>query len=66
MVRKTCTPEQIICRLREAEVDIVIRGYPVPIPLLGKLAEAIIVKMNDQEGDLMMAHLRTRFMMANH
>ena len=40
--------------------------YKVPIPLLGKLAEAIIVKMNDQEGDLIMAHLRTRFMMANH
>ncbi len=40
--------------------------YKVPIPLLGKLAEAVIVKMNDQEGDLMMAHLRTRFMMANH
>lgn len=40
--------------------------YKVPVPLLGKLAEAIIVKMNDQEGDLMMAHLRTRFMMANH
>ncbi len=35
--------------------------YKIPIPLLGKLAEAIIVKMNDQEGDLMMAHLRTRF-----
>ena len=40
--------------------------YKVPIPLLGKLAEAIIVKMNDQEGDLIMAHLRTRFTMANH
>ena len=40
--------------------------YKVPIPLLGKLAEAIIVKMNEQEGDLMMAHLQTRFMMANH
>ncbi|MFC2072135.1 SRPBCC family protein [Chloroflexota bacterium] len=40
--------------------------YKVPIPLLGKLAEAIIVKMNDQEGDLIMAHLGTRFMMANH
>ena len=40
--------------------------YKVPIPLLGKLAEAIIVKMNDQEGDLIMAHLQARFMMANH
>ena len=40
--------------------------YKVPIPLLGKLAEAIIVKMNEQEGDLIMANLRTRFMMTNH
>ena len=40
--------------------------YKVPIPLLGKLAEAIIVKMNDQEGDLIMANLRARFMLANH
>ncbi len=39
--------------------------YKVPIPLLGKLAESIIVKMNDQEGDLVMANLRARFMMAN-
>jgi uncharacterized membrane protein len=39
--------------------------YKVPIPLLGKLAEAIIVKMNDQEGDVMMAHLQARFMMVN-
>ena len=40
--------------------------YKVPIPLLGKLAEAIIVKMNDQEGDLIMANLRARFMLAKH
>ncbi len=40
--------------------------YKVPIPLLGKLAEAIIVRMNDQEGDLMMAHLRARFMISKH
>ena len=40
--------------------------YKVPVPLLGKLAEAIIVKMNDQEGDLMMANLQARFMTANH
>jgi len=39
--------------------------YKVPIPLLGKLAEAIIVKMNDQEGDVMMAHLQARFMISN-
>ena len=37
--------------------------YRVPIPLLGKLAEAVIVMMNEQEGDLMMANLRARFIM---
>ncbi len=40
--------------------------YKVPIPLLGKLAEAIIVKMNEHEGDLIMANLQARFMIANH
>ncbi|MFC1952169.1 SRPBCC family protein [Chloroflexota bacterium] len=35
--------------------------YKVPIPLLGRLAEAIIVKMNDQEGTLMMFYLKARF-----
>jgi len=35
--------------------------YKVPIPLLGRLAEVIIVKMNDQEADLVMAHLQARF-----
>ena len=32
--------------------------YKVPIPLLGKLAEAIIQKMNEHEGDLIMANLQ--------
>ncbi|MFC1911859.1 SRPBCC family protein [Chloroflexota bacterium] len=40
--------------------------YKVPIPLLGKLAEAIIVRMNDHEGDLIMANLQDRFMIADH
>ncbi len=40
--------------------------YKVPVPLLGKLAEAIIVKMNEQEADLIMSNLQARFMMANH
>jgi len=40
--------------------------YKVPLPLLGKLAEAIIVKMNEHEADLIMANLQTRFMIANH
>ena len=34
--------------------------YTVPIPVLGKLAEAIIVKMNDREGDLLLANLKAR------
>jgi uncharacterized membrane protein len=40
--------------------------YKIPIPLLGKIAEAIIVKMNDHEGDLIMANLQARFMVTNH
>jgi uncharacterized membrane protein len=40
--------------------------YKVPIPLLGKIAEAIIVRMNDQEGDLMMVNLGVRFMRSNY
>jgi len=40
--------------------------YKVPIPLLGKLAEAIIMKMNEQEADLMMANIQARFLVANH
>ena len=34
--------------------------YTVPIPVLGKLAEAIIVKMNDHEGELILTNLKTR------
>jgi uncharacterized membrane protein len=34
--------------------------YTIPIPVLGKLAEAIITKMNDREGDLILANLKTR------
>ncbi len=32
--------------------------YKVPIPLLGKLAEAIVAKMNEHEADLVMANLQ--------
>ena len=39
--------------------------YKVPVPLLGKLAEAIIVMMNQQEGDLVMANLKARFGIAD-
>jgi uncharacterized membrane protein len=39
--------------------------YKVPIPLLGKLGKVIITKMNDHEGDLIMANLQTRFLTAS-
>ena len=35
--------------------------YSIPIPLLGKLAEAVVLKMNEQEADLVLANLKTRF-----
>ncbi|MFC2054593.1 SRPBCC family protein [Chloroflexota bacterium] len=34
--------------------------YKVPIPLLGKLAESIIVKMNENEADVILANLKAR------
>lgn len=34
--------------------------YTIPVPVLGKLAEAIIVKMNEHEGDTIMANLKDR------
>ena len=34
--------------------------YTVPVPVLGKLAEAVIVKMNEREGDLVLANLKAR------
>ena len=34
--------------------------YTVPIPVLGKLAEAFIVKMNEREGDLILVNLKAR------
>ncbi|MFC2017200.1 SRPBCC family protein [Chloroflexota bacterium] len=39
--------------------------YKVPILLLGKLAEAIVVKMNEQEANLIMHNLQIRFIMTN-
>jgi uncharacterized membrane protein len=33
--------------------------YAVPIPVLGRLAEAAIVKLNDHEGDAILANLKT-------
>ena len=34
--------------------------YTVPIPVLGKLAEVIIVKMNDHEVGVLLANLKSR------
>ena len=32
--------------------------YTVPVPLLGRLAEAVIVKLNENETDLLLANLK--------
>jgi uncharacterized membrane protein len=34
--------------------------YTVPVPLLGKLAEVVIVKMNEREAELVLANLKAR------
>lgn len=34
--------------------------YVVPVPLLGKLAEAFIVKQNEHEAEVMLANLKAR------
>jgi hypothetical protein len=34
--------------------------YTVPIPLLGKLAEAFIVKQNENEAEVVLANLKAR------
>ncbi len=34
--------------------------YTVPIQVIGKLAEVIVVKMNEHEGDIIMANLKSR------
>ena len=34
--------------------------YSIPMPLLGKLAEAIIVKQNEHEADVLLANLKSR------
>ncbi len=32
--------------------------YTIPIPVLGKLAEAVVARMNERENELMLAHLK--------
>ncbi len=34
--------------------------YTVPIPLLGKLAEVVIARQNEQEGEVILANLKAR------
>jgi uncharacterized protein YndB with AHSA1/START domain len=34
--------------------------YTVPVPLLGKLAEAIIVRQNEKEAEILLYNLKTR------
>jgi len=34
--------------------------YKIPVPLLGKIAEAFIIKMNENESDTIMANLKAR------
>ena len=34
--------------------------YTVPVPVLGKLAEGLIVKLNEREADTLMANLKDR------
>ena len=34
--------------------------YIIPVPLLGKLAEAVIVKLNEHEADTLLANLKAR------
>jgi hypothetical protein len=34
--------------------------YRVPVPVLGRLAEALVVKMNEREGELILANLKAR------
>jgi uncharacterized membrane protein len=38
----------------------VVTEYKVPIPVLGRMAEAIVVKMNEREGELVLVNLKAR------
>jgi uncharacterized membrane protein len=38
----------------------VIDEYKVPVPMVGKLAESIIVRMNEQEAETLLANLKIR------
>ena len=38
--------------------------YIVPLPVIGKLAESVIVKLNEHEAEVLLANLKTRMEMA--
>lgn len=50
----TYTPEGGATRLA-VEVE-----YTVPVPLLGKIAEAVIVKQNEREAEILLSNLKAR------
>ena len=37
--------------------------YTVPMPVLGKLAEAVVLKQNEQEAEILLANLKNRLEM---
>jgi uncharacterized protein YndB with AHSA1/START domain len=55
----TCTFRSIEARTR---ITLTI-DYQVPVPLLGKLAEFVVLKMNEHEAELVMVNLQARFLM---
>ncbi|MCX6083023.1 MAG: SRPBCC family protein [Chloroflexi bacterium] len=45
----------------ENDTDLILDiEYTVPIPLLGKIAETLIMKQNDREGDALLENLKTK------
>ncbi len=46
---------------RDGKCELTLRlDYEVPIPLLGRLAESVLVKLNEREIDTMLQNLRER------
>ena len=41
-----------------------VNEYIVPLPVIGKLAESVIVKLNEHEAEVLLANLKTRMEMA--
>ncbi len=61
----TCTFRKVEDSTREKTRVTVTIEYVIPIPLLGKLAEFVVMKMNDQEADLVLANLQARMLTVN-